>query len=472
VSLISPPYLGSLTSSTPREIHKKTGIAPPLGLAYVAAALETEKISVEIIDMEALQLNGEQLQKKLEEKNPDVVGITCTSATVRKCLQIARLTKDCLSDVTVVIGGPHVSVLPNVMIQCPEIDVEVRGEGEYTTLALINALERGKTLESIQGIAYKKNDQIFINPNRPPIENLDSIPFPARHLLPNEKYCNPLARRLPLTTMITSRGCPFDCLFCEKTYFGRKFRARSPENVVNEIEQVKKDINVQEIFLYDDTFTIDRKRVMKICDEIVRRNLKISWDCRTRVDCVDRDLLFKMREAGCERIHYGVESADQKVLDTLRKGITLKQVKEAFKWTKEAGISILAYFMIGSPGDTRETIRKTIDISKKLDPDYVFYSVTTIYPGTDMHRYAVLNNYVEPDFWVQYSLGKTNDIPAPVFETREFSREDLENIVYQAYKEFYMRPKFVFKKLLNVKSWQELKFCFQGATTLLGLHVT
>lgn len=248
----------------------------------------------------------------------------------------------------------------------------------------------------------------------------------------------------------------------------RYFRMRTAKNVVDEIEHVMRDFGIGEVFFYDDTFTTNRKRVIEICEEINSRGLDIIWDCRTRVDCVTKEMLYKMKEAGCTRIHYGVEAGDQRILNILRKGFTLEQVRQAFMWTKEAGIRTLAYFMIGSPGEDLRTIEKTFNLIWQLKPDYIVISTTNIHPGTDMYQSALETGYLKSDVWRDYTLGKIGYPPISTFETDEFTKGDLEKLIIRLYKKFYLRPRYIMNQLRKVGSFGEFCRYTRGALTLLS----
>jgi radical SAM superfamily enzyme YgiQ (UPF0313 family) len=254
---------------------------------------------------------------------------------------------------------------------------------------------------------------------------------------------------------MTSRGCPYRCLFCDRPHLGKKFRARSAINVVDEIEEcVKKGIG--EFIFYDDTFTIDRQRVFDICDEILRRKLDIMWDIRTRVDNVDKVLLERLKAAGCARIHYGVESGNPEILKVLRKGITIEQVERAFKLTKEAGIATLAYFMIGSPGETRSQILETIKFARKLAPDFVHFSIATPYPATPLYQIGLEGGQLKNDYWREFARNPTSDFVPELWEEK-MSGQELLGLLKYTYKSFYIRPGYIIKETLSVKSWAEFK---------------
>ncbi len=254
--------------------------------------------------------------------------------------------------------------------------------------------------------------------------------------------------------MFTSRGCPYKCLFCDRPQLGKNFRARSAKNVVDEMEECEK-MGIREIFIYDDTFGVDRNRVLDICAEIKKRGLKIAWDIRTRVNTVDEEILKALKGAGCQRIHYGVEAGTQKILNVLRKGITLDQVKRAFYLTKKAGIQTAGYFMIGSPTETKEDIMQTIKLMKKLDPDYVHITITTPFPATDLYDLAIKEGVLKDDVWKEFARNPYSAFIPPIWE-KEMPREELFSLLKKAYRSFYFRSGYIFKKIIKLKSGGEL----------------
>ncbi len=389
--------------------EEKKGYFPPLGLAYIAAILRNYDHSVRIIDMNVETKSLKELEKTCEKEQPDIIGVSSTTITYSTCVNILKHTREILPSAIRIVGGPHASILPQDFINHSEFVVV--GEGEYTMLELVETLENCGNPSNVRGLVFKKDKKIVKTGPRPLISDLDNLPFPARDLLPMEAYNDNKG------AILTSRGCPFNCIFCNShLIFGKKFRARSPKNVVDEIEHLVKKYNTQVIRIVDDMFTLDRKRVLEICEEILNRCLNIGWELTngTRVDKVDKELLEKMHEAGCYRIYYGIESGSEKVLRMLRKGIKLDQVRRVVKWTKEIGIEVGGFFMIGGPGETVETLKETERFIDELNLDYVHLSIATPYPRTDFWDWVLKNGrFVTND----YSKFEKEFI----FETPDFS---------------------------------------------------
>jgi len=440
----------------PQSIDEARGYNPPLGLLYLAAYLERySNHQVEILDCQVEELDYKQIENKIKEKNPDAIGLTTMTFTLIDVLNIAKIAKKINSEIKIILGGPHVDIYPKETINQPHIDYLVLGEGEMPLKNLLDNINSTDNLHLIKSIVFKDNDKIINTGKAELNQDLDSLPFPARHLTPYKKYSSVLSKVNPVTTMFTSRGCPYNCLFCDRPNLGKIFRARSAKNVVNEMEECKK-MGIKEILIYDDTFTVNRQRVIDICLEIQKRNLHINWDVRARVDTVDKELLKMMKVSGCQRIHYGVEAGTQKILNILRKGITLKQAEKAFELSRKIGFETLAYFMIGSPTETKKDILKTIKFAKKLKPDFVHITITTPFPATDLYRMGLEQKIWPNDHWQKFAKNPRADFIPPVWE-KILSKEELISLNRKAYRAFYFRPKYILEKLSQLTSLKELK---------------
>lgn len=468
VLLIRPPKLNMISTNVPNVVDEETGCYPSLGLMYIAACVERyTDHQIEILDTQAEKMNYEEMKSEIRKRNPDIVGIQAMTFTLVDVILTAKIVKELDRSIPLILGGPHVNIYPEETISNSEIDFLVLGEGEYVFPDLINALSQRKDLSKIRGIVYKRNKEIINTGKREFITNLDAVPFPAHHLVPYQKYYSVLAKRTPITTMMTSRGCPFKCIFCTRPQLGKIFRYRSAENVVDEMEQCAR-IGIKEIFLYDDTFTIKKQRVIDICNEILRRNLKIMWDIRARVDTVDEKILKKLKLAGCERIHFGVEAGTQGILNILRKGITLQQAEKAFQWSREVGITTLAYFMIGNPTESRKQILETIKFSVKIKPDYVHIALTTLFPATELYRRGLERKILKYDYWKEFAENPRTDFVPEIWE-ENLRREELIRLLKSAYMKFYMRPGYILKRVYKVKSWLEFKRKAKAGLKLLKI---
>ncbi|PLX16735.1 MAG: hypothetical protein C0601_09670 [Candidatus Muiribacterium halophilum] len=382
--------------------------------------------------------------------------MTLMTFTIFDVIKTAKVVRKIDKNIKIVLGGPHVFIYPEETLLQDWVDIIQIGEGEKNTPELFKNIKDLEKLKTIHGVGIKNEDGTFqINPPDEAIKDLDDLPFPARELTPIQKYSSVIAKRNPITTMFTSRGCPYKCLFCNRPHLGKTFRARSAENVIEEFK-VCFDLGIREFLIYDDTFTINRERVVDFCELMKKTglNTKVGFDIRARVNTVDRELLIMLKEAGCERIHYGVESGTEKILKVLRKGITLNQAREVFKITKEVGISTLAYFMIGSPTETEEDVEKTIDFALELDPDFVHVTITSPFPDTPLYAMALEENVIKRDVWREFAKNPTKDFVAPHWN-RELSDETLHRLIKKAYKKFYMRPGYIIRRLLDLRSFSE-----------------
>lgn len=466
VLLINPPVLNLIPSMLPKSIDESRGYNPPLGLLYLAAYLHKHSDhQVKILDCQVEELNHKQIREVIQKDAPDVVGLTTMTFTLIDVLKIVQLVKEIDPQIKVVLGGPHVDIYPLETITQPGVDYLVLGEGEKPFKNLLDKINHPKQLYQVKGIVFKDGKKV-INTGRAEFNrDLDSLPFPARSLTPYQKYSSVLSKVQPVTTMFTSRGCPYKCLFCDRPQLGKIFRARSSKNVVDEMEECQK-MGIKEILIYDDTFTVNRKRVLDICQEIKERKLEIDWDVRTRPDTVDEELLIDMKKAGCKRIHYGVEAGTQKILNVLRKGITLEKVEETFRLTKKIGFEVLAYFMIGSPTETKEDILQTIKFAKKLNPDFTHITITTPFPATDLYRLGLKQEILPYDYWQEFAKNPKTDF-TPYIWGEYLNKEELHQLLKYAYRSFYFRPSYISKKLLRLTSWQEFKTKAKAARKLL-----
>ncbi len=391
----------------------------PLGLGYIAAVLE-KRHDVKVIDVGAEGLNNDSLRKSISEVNPEIVGITSDTLTFQRAIEIAEIVKQVDQKIIVVIGGAHSNVLPAYPLQYDCFDIGVYGEGERTAVELWGRIERGESYEGIKGIAFRGRDGITVNPKRELIENLDELPLPARHLFPINKYGREDSLHVsPVYPVGTSRGCPFSCAFCSNNVvFGRKYRFRSSESVVNEIKLLINEYNGKGIYFREDLFTLNEKRVIALCDEIRKRGLDFDWECESRVDTISEEMLTAMKRSGCKLIWFGVESGSQRILDYLNKQITLPQIREAYRLCQRVDIKAGASFMIGVPGEIIDDVQNTIALAEELKPEFAWFNIFTGYPTSPLYEYVKKNKLYEKEINHGILIVKTN----------EFDRKKLEKI--------------------------------------------
>jgi anaerobic magnesium-protoporphyrin IX monomethyl ester cyclase len=440
---------------------------PPLGIALIAAILENNGYIVNILDANSPEFTLEEAVASARDAN--VVGFTAMTPTIGAALKIAKYIKENYPEKVIIFGGPHVTLMPEETLKsAPYVDVIVRGEADETVLDLMRAFENNTKLENVQGISFTDKGKIIHTAARPIMINIDSLPVPAYHLLSLKSYRPhpPHGMYRPFAAIVSSRGCPYRCAYCSKPVFGSKFRAQSAERVVSEMEYLNKQFGAREIAFYDDSFTLDKKRVHEICDKILVKKLKIAWTCETRVNLVDKELLQHMKQAGCYAIAYGIETAAPEIMKIIQKDITLEQVEKAVQAHREVGLQVVGYFMLGSPGETPETIQQTIDFAKKLKVDFAQFSVTTPFPATELYD-IYMRGRKEPPKWEDFIYAGTDNPTTPVFESDKLTREDLKTWTAKAYRSFYLRPGYVWRRLLRCTSIAEIKTNINGLMMLL-----
>ncbi|MEM2911820.1 MAG: radical SAM protein [Candidatus Bathyarchaeia archaeon] len=364
---------------------------PPLGLGYIVSYLRQHGISASLID--CTFLSQKEALKRVKDSKPKILGIYSMFSMKQPAMLMARLLRD--SCEMLVAGGPLPTLCPEDFLQ--DFDVVIVGEGEKTILELVRAVEKGIPLSTVKGIVYKtykksSGGKVVYTPPREFIEDLDSLPFPARDQFDNESYKNHYSKKFgyTITSIITSRGCPFNCDFCSRAIFGHKFRTRSAINIVNEMEEVKA-LGYERIWFADDCFTLNKKRLMDICAEIIQRGLRMDWECLSRVDTIDREAALKMKEAGCVRVFFGIESGNDAVLALMNKTATVSQAKKAVFVAKAAGIQVGAFFIVGYPGETDQTILDTLKFASSLPLDYLSFTLPYPIPRTGLYE-RVKNN--------------------------------------------------------------------------------
>jgi radical SAM superfamily enzyme YgiQ (UPF0313 family) len=468
ILLIFPPI--SVNERYNIKVGDVGGHLPPLGLAYIASSLEKKGYTVEILDAPALEMNVDNVINKIIEKNPAIIGVTSLTPTFHRVVILADKIKEKFQQKPIIIGGQHATIMQEKILEDNKsFDIVVYGEGEITiielmTLLIGNNLSKDK-LSKIDGIIFRNGERIIKTKLRKPIENLDEIPFPARHLLPMNRYI-PLPnqyKRTPVVNMVMIRGCPYQCSFCSNNkVFGRKIRYPSPERAVEEIKHVIKKYGAKEISFWDDMITVNKNWLNNFCDLIIKNKLDIVWSCYARIDSVDQDVLRKMKQAGCWNIFYGIEAGDKKLLDNIDKGITIEQSINAVKWTKEAGIEVRGSFMLCLPGETPELGRKTIAFAIALDPDYAQFSLTTPYPGTKLYEEAKKYGKLDENF-------DKYDIWEPVFLPFGYkSEKEAKKIQKEAFRRFYIRPKYVLGRIRKIKSFEDIKRYINGLLFVIG----
>jgi anaerobic magnesium-protoporphyrin IX monomethyl ester cyclase len=427
----------------------------PLGLLYIGAMLEQRGETVAALDAAAERLDVAGTVRRIQEFKPDVIGIGSFTVTFETTRILARKLKEAMPDIPIVLGSYHVTLVPKEAMADPYFDVGVLGEGEHSMCELVEHYKGNIALEDIEGICFRKPDgELHFTPSRAKFKKLDDLPFPARHLLPANIY-KPIPvdeHDFPKFAMITSRGCPHACAFCQKSRSG--YRSHSTEYIVDEIEHLVRDFGAKDIAIVDSLFCANKKRVHAVCDEIIRRGVKVSWTCSSRVEVVDREVLQKMKDAGCWRTRFGVESGSDHVLDFISKGITKEKIRAAITNAHEVGLRPKAFFIVGHMPDTHETIQETIEFAKSLPLHDVTVQINTLLPETPQIDQweregskwgRVVNTTTdEKSFW------------EPTFVPWGLEPEDLIYYHRKFYRDFYFRPVTMARHLETVTSWRDV----------------
>lgn len=425
-------------------------IWPQTSLAYLAAMIK-DKLKVDIIDCIAENIDWNEAKKIILTKKPKYFVTHVISSTLYNDMYGTLIAK-AIGSKTITMGCHVTELTKETLDNFSTLDFIMRLEPEITFKELIEALENGENLSSVKGIAYRQNGKVVINPDREYLKNLDDLPLPLQELLPLEKYAMPFVGR-KFTFVLASRGCPFHCIFCRQPImWQRKVRLRAPEVIINELKRIEK-LGVKSINFQSDDFTVNRDWVIKLCKLIVQENIKIRWLCNSRCDTVDPEMLSWVKRAGCWLIGYGIESGSQKILDNCKKNLTLKQIKEAVKWTKDEGIDIWGWFVIGLPGETPKTIRETIDLAKNLPLDVANFAFAAPYPGTEFYEYVDRKGYLVSHNWEDYDQNYSAVVSYP-----KLSASQIEKAIKKATLEWTLRPGPIFWLLKGAKDWYTLKF--------------
>ena len=462
ILFINPPYTNF------EGIKESGGHMLPLSFGYLAsyAKKEMPNLEFEVLDCEAEGLNYKLIEKRVQTAEPDVVGLTCPTPAMKHVYKISEIVKQVCPDAKVVAGGVQPTVLPErTMEEGEKIDFIITGEGEITFAELLQALRKDqKEFSNIAGLGWRKENRAIVNQRRELIKSLDTLPFPARNIFNLELYYSAPTKKVSeesATPIITSRGCPFNCIHCpSKIIWQGNIRYRSCDNVIAEIEECINRYNLREFNFFDDTFTVNRERVMEICQRIIERKLRIYWICLARVNTIDDTLVKAMKEAGCKKISFGLESGSQQILDLMRKKTTVEQGKKAIETVKKQGLETHAAFMLGNVGETVETIKDTINFAKSLPLDNATFFITSPFPGTDLYQIAQkLGNINENTKWESFA---PLTVQQPILVQQNLSGKDLIYWQKRAFKEFYLRPKYIIKKLLRLRSIGGIKSLLEG----------
>ena len=430
VALVNLPFQGRIAAVA------QTSVGPPMGLAYVAAVLERAGHRVEVIDANAVRMDLDRVVERLVGWRPDVVGTTAATPSIGLAAELAGLVRGRLG-IPFVVGGPHVAALPlETLASYPDFDVAVVGEGEGIADSLVRALDGEGTLADVPGIAHRSGGEPALTAPAPPLDDLDAVPWPARHLLPNDRYHTVDA--WPMTCVIAMRGCPAGCTYCNVPRLaGRHMRRRSPADVVAEMADAHGRFGVGHVSFLDDTFTTSRRWVLELCRTLADAGLpgRVSWSCLTRPDLVDPELLATMRDAGLGRVEFGIESGSPRVLEELGKGVDLPRIRAAFRMARDARLVTMGFAMINTPGETPEELDQTEREVLGIDPDFLQLSFCTPYPGTPLYDHCREHDLLRTTDWEEFRFLRT-----PVIRNRWLTAEQLQARHARNLRRFYLRP--------------------------------
>ncbi len=468
VVLVNPPitqgqrngYLGPVIKSLYFN-------SPPLGIAYIAGYLARENISVQIIDAAVEELTVEETVDRIRNFDASIVGMTSTSNFFVNAIELARRVKQELPKVTTVLGGSHMTSNAESAMQQDVFDIGCVGEGEITALELVRTLTDGGDLQQVKGIVFRRDGNLVFSESRPLVKDLDTLPMPARHLLPLDKYVPQPndGPYLPKAAVISSRGCPYSCIFCDHGTFGSHYRSFSAERIVDEMADLVNNHGVKDIAFVDSLFMISRERVSNIIAEIARRGIKVHWTCTIRANIADEEILRKMKQAGCWRVRIGIEAGDEGILKLIRKEVSLEQVRWVVTVADKLNLHPKGFFMVGHVGETHETIMKSIRLAKSLALTDITVQINTPLPGTEQW-----------ELYPQYGDLVTNDLEdfsfwEPVFVPNGMTAAELEALHRKFYRSFYFRPIIIWRHLRMLKKVSDIKRYTRALLLLVGMFV-
>ncbi|MFA5322179.1 MAG: radical SAM protein [Smithella sp.] len=437
----------------PREIKNNNiwsiinSVNPPLGLALLAAIWDQHGHASQIIDAAALRLSIPEIIAGINP-SADYVGITATTPEIGSAIKISRKVRETFLHIKIIMGGTHPTIFHKELVEDSICDMVVRNEGEIP----ITELAQGTPLNLISNLTWRdSSDRVLINPDSEKYVDLDELPLPAYKKLPMHLYHSALgaARKEPSIGMVTSRGCPGKCTFCFSEMFGSQLRLMSPVRIIRHVEHLQKNFGIREISFYDDTFTVDKKRVAELCRLIIAKKNKFTWSCFARVDTVTPELLLLMKKAGCHQIMYGFETTDENILKNINKRTNPEQFQKAIAWTRAAKINIRGTFMLGNPGETKASMENTIAYAKRSGIQLAVFNITTPYPGTAMFKEFSQTDSLLHENWDLYNLAQ------PVLKLDTVSAELVRQYYYKSYRDFYLRPSFILRCILAIRTFPE-----------------
>lgn len=455
-SLIVNPY--TETDRTAGKFKNFLEAMPPISVAYVAAALEQAGLPVACYDDFVNGGSLSEFEATVRREKPDIIGISSVTPTAPGVTRLAQFVRQRFPHIKLMQGGVHATVFARKLLESGETDYIVHNEGEVTTVNLVKALSEGRDLSDVKGISWMGDGRAITNAPQPLIDDLDSIPFPAWHLLPWRRYRLFNFARVtdPATLILGSRGCPYKCNFCSLTVMGNNRRKRSIGNLVDECEFMYERYGMKQMAYVDPIFPISRREAVAFRDEVVKRGLhkKQVWTTETRVDLMDQETVEAMYESGCRRVMFGFETGDQETLNAIKKDFKLQQAYEAVRLCQKVGLGVIGFFIIGSPGETERSIQMTIDFACDLDIDFAKFTVFVPYPGTQIYNEFMADGTLkEPDChdFARYTSYPTDENPA-IYVTPAMTQRDLMRLQKKAFRQFYLRPKMIYRHVVEIKA--------------------
>jgi radical SAM superfamily enzyme YgiQ (UPF0313 family) len=455
ICFLVPPNIHSIESSVPASLEEGKGFYPPLGMLYVAAAAEKwAGAEVSFIDCPAEGIGLIELEKIIVKLEADLIGVSVMTFNLLNVVRAAKMIKNIRPDIKIIVGGIHVSLYPLETLNLPSIDYIIAGEAEHSFIQLLEAIKNKAYDEFniIKGLGYKnERREPCFNAELDVVTDLDKLPYPARHLLDVGRYRHLISAGKKCTTILSSRGCPYSCIFCDMRR--TKFRVHSAEKVVDELQYLS-DLGFDDFFFVDDTITVDKKRLIRICELIEKRNLNIRFKISARANTIQPNMITALKRAGCYRIHIGVESGTQRLLDYLQKDITIEQIKQAFRTIHNAGIETFAYCMVGIPTESESEMMETVNFAIKLKTRYAQFSICTPYPKTCLYNQMLADKIVPYDYWGQFASNPSVDFKLK-FWNKDFRDDQLRDVQDRAHHHFYGRPIYLITELFRVRSWSD-----------------
>jgi anaerobic magnesium-protoporphyrin IX monomethyl ester cyclase len=468
ILLVRPPLSNAELFS--RGSRSSASLIPPLGLAYIAAYLKVRGHSCRILDGAAEPQPVSEIVRA--SRSYDVIGITVLSAYALRALELVNALKAADGTPPLVVGGPHVTALPESMVRSGA-DFAVVGEGEQTALDLVEWLAGSRdrqALRCIPGLGYIEDGGYVFTGRRPPIEPLDQVPLPDRTLLPMHLYRGSIARATaqPSHSLLASRGCPGACSFCSKLTFGTHVRYFSTERVLDEFFLLRDRYGARDVAVWDDNFVSNTDVAMAVCDGLRARDFGCTWSVEARIDGVDRRVLSALKGAGCDFICYGIESGSQRILDYINKRLTKERIRETVAVTKKVGIPIRGYFMMGFPGETLEEMEETLRFAMELDVEVASFTLFIPMPGTREYRRACESGVFDPEYYLHRITPEFNFPDSPIYIPEGFTAEQLMEFHRRAYSRYYFRPRVILKRIASLRNIRDVKSLLQGAYTLMS----